>query len=105
MFNDPATAEIYTLSLHDALPISTWSAGTMTGAGSTVANGGLTIGGTTVQDITERELTNNGTRKWSEGSSGRIRTGFGASIQNNGLWQDQNSISTGITNDFGGGAS
>src|SRR5437763_3475802 len=24
-FNDPATTEIYTLSLHDALPISTWT--------------------------------------------------------------------------------
>src|SRR6266567_9394027 len=26
-FNDTATTEIYTLSLHDALPISTWPAG------------------------------------------------------------------------------
>src|SRR5437667_7515985 len=26
-FNDTATTEIYTLSLHDALPISTWSNG------------------------------------------------------------------------------
>src|SRR2546429_1088537 len=26
-FNDTATTEIYTLSLHDALPISTWSGG------------------------------------------------------------------------------
>jgi len=25
-FNDTATTEIYTLSLHDALPISTWLA-------------------------------------------------------------------------------
>src|SRR5580658_11255936 len=25
-FNDPATTEIYTLSLHDALPIAAWSA-------------------------------------------------------------------------------
>src|SRR5207249_5969188 len=24
-FNDPSTTEIYTLSLHDALPISTWA--------------------------------------------------------------------------------
>src|SRR5207247_9458481 len=27
-FNDPATSEMYTLSLHDALPISTWSSRT-----------------------------------------------------------------------------
>src|SRR3712207_8754492 len=29
-FNDTATTEIYTLSLHDALPISPWCAGTPT---------------------------------------------------------------------------
>src|SRR3989337_4273359 len=28
-FNDTATTEIYTLSLHDALPISLWSAGAL----------------------------------------------------------------------------
>src|SRR5690349_22895347 len=28
-FNDPATTEIYTLSLHDALPISTTTSGAM----------------------------------------------------------------------------
>src|SRR5256885_8192842 len=36
-FNDTATTEIYTLSLHDALPIS-FPAGLMTDAGMLVAN-------------------------------------------------------------------
>src|SRR5215217_8342049 len=29
-FNDTATTEIYTLSLHDALPVSRWTCGTWT---------------------------------------------------------------------------
>src|SRR2546427_8981444 len=37
-FNDTATTEIYTLSLHDALPISIWSA-----AGALVAKIGLNL--------------------------------------------------------------
>src|SRR6266446_9870644 len=32
-FNDTATTEIYTLSLHDALPISCWQAGSCGGHG------------------------------------------------------------------------
>src|SRR2546428_14100279 len=38
-FNDTATTEIYTLSLHDALPISMPSASTMTSCGSIVFRG------------------------------------------------------------------
>src|SRR5437899_11863458 len=33
-FNDPATTEIYTLSLHDALPISGWRPRSTTWSGS-----------------------------------------------------------------------
>src|SRR2546422_4776416 len=39
-FNDTATTEIYTLSLHDALPISAWSARRSRAAGSRDAPGG-----------------------------------------------------------------
>src|SRR2546426_9161028 len=39
-FNDTATTEIYTLSLHDALPIST-SCGTTTSCGAARMNGGI----------------------------------------------------------------
>src|SRR5256885_16936098 len=55
-FNDTATTEIYTLSLHDALPIwtntvtvtnMTWTGGILYGAGTLVvpAAGSLAIGG------------------------------------------------------------
>src|SRR5260370_42617189 len=59
-FNDTATTEIYTLSLHDALPISTgsWqlaggtiSGGTVTGAGGAqlvLTNSGGTLSGVTL---------------------------------------------------------
>src|SRR2546430_12267853 len=33
-FNDTATTEIYTLSLHDALPISAWAASRLIGHGA-----------------------------------------------------------------------
>src|SRR5260221_9813263 len=46
-FNDTATTEIYTLSLHDALPISTnnITVGTLTATGGTID--GIAIGSTT----------------------------------------------------------
>src|SRR2546430_11857822 len=36
-FNDTATTEIYTLSLHDALPISSWPRGSVPSPGSSVS--------------------------------------------------------------------
>ena len=40
-FNDTATTEVYTLSLHDALPISVIGAGTMgSGIAAQIANAG-----------------------------------------------------------------
>src|SRR3712207_8761372 len=50
-FNDTATTEIYTLSLHDALPISTVVTGCSDGASGEAANGKLEIA-TTVAPIT-----------------------------------------------------
>src|SRR5690242_21866988 len=47
-FNDPATTEIYTLSLHDALPIYTGFAGAATAGGVAplgAATGGAAVGG------------------------------------------------------------
>src|SRR5205809_7010129 len=38
-FNDPSPTEIYTLSLHDALPISSWTVGA---SGKTVGSSGPT---------------------------------------------------------------
>src|SRR5437773_11072341 len=38
-FNDPATTEIYTLSLHDALPIYSHHAGSLQGAAESLHQG------------------------------------------------------------------
>src|SRR2546422_9307793 len=46
-FNDTATTEIYTLSLHDALPISTGFSGDVTVAIGTNAGGGTLSGART----------------------------------------------------------
>src|SRR5690606_42042236 len=43
-FNAPATSEIYTLSLHDALPISGFGAGSGAGGGSADLSTGLGFG-------------------------------------------------------------
>src|SRR2546425_13362993 len=45
-FNDTATTEIYTLSLHDALPISAMLAGFIKGARSVAGTGPDDYGGT-----------------------------------------------------------
>ena len=75
--------------------LSTWTGGTMTGLGETVADGGLTISGATHKNLTSgRTLTNSGTATWTNtaDSNGRIRTGGtgGATINNSGTWEDQN---------------
>src|SRR5437588_7654037 len=42
-FNDPATTEIYTLSLHDALPISDTHTITVSNAGAAPTTGPVTV--------------------------------------------------------------
>ncbi|HEX2828325.1 MAG TPA: filamentous hemagglutinin N-terminal domain-containing protein [Burkholderiales bacterium] len=86
---------------------TTWTGGTMTGAGNTVANGNLTISGDSPKNLDGvRTLTSNATATWSgaSGTAGNIRTGNGARIVNNGTWQDQ-SVSGQISHDLGGAAS
>src|SRR3712207_7275530 len=61
-FNDTATTEIYTLSLHDALPISRDSAGTFYGL---LSNGTHLTGGSTFladQGLADRYGWNQGLR-------------------------------------------
>jgi hypothetical protein len=86
----------------------TWTAGTMTGSGTTNADGGLSLSGTQVKDLTGgRTLNNTGAATWSNASfdsAGRIRTGGGATINNSGSWADQGPFSNQISNDFGGAA-
>src|SRR3712207_9134815 len=45
-FNDTATTEIYTLSLHDALPICRWSSRSLILRAATPVGGGTQAGGT-----------------------------------------------------------
>src|SRR5262249_60672431 len=49
-FNDTATPEIYTLSLHDALPISSFVSGAMAKAGKGLLEGTLQAGTSAVSD-------------------------------------------------------
>src|SRR5438876_9056215 len=51
-FNDTATTEIYTLSLHDALPISTPGAFSGSFSGITASSGNTWSGATTTKTIT-----------------------------------------------------
>src|SRR5688572_32988860 len=53
-FNDTATTEIYTLSLHDALPISL---GAVDIVGETVQQGGLAGSGTARDDRSEEHTS------------------------------------------------
>jgi hypothetical protein len=92
-----------------ATGLTTWTAGTMTEAGTTNANGGLSLSGTGLKDLNGgRVLNTAGTTTWTNASfdsAGRIRTGGGAQLNNSGIWQDQNAFDNRISNDFGGTAS
>src|SRR5207248_10934698 len=50
LLNDPATTAIYTLSLHDALPISSFVSGAMAKAGKGLLEGTLQAGTSAVSD-------------------------------------------------------
>jgi hypothetical protein len=87
---------------------STWTAGTMTGAGRTQANGALTLSGAGLKDISNgRTLATAGTTTWTNTASGggRIRTGGGIAIDNSGAWLDKQAFDGSISQDFGGAAS
>jgi hypothetical protein len=84
--------------------LATWSAGGMSGTGTTTTSGALAINGTAVHDLNAgRTLNTVGTTTWTNTSadSSRIRTGPGATIANTGLWQDQNTFNNRISPDFG----
>ena len=87
---------------------SSWTGGRMSGTGKTTNTGTLALSGAGLKDMITRTLRNEGTVNWSGGafdSSGRIRTGSGATIENTAQWNDQNTFTTSISNDFGGSAS
>src|SRR5260370_39691685 len=70
-FNDTATTEIYTLSLHDALPISP----SKTGFTFTPANQAVTISGA---NVTAVNFTAQAVSTWS--ISGTISSGGGSTV-------------------------
>ena len=77
-----------------------WTGGTMTGAGIINANGGMSISGGSLHDLTSsRVLNTGGTTTWT---GGQIRVGTGGSITNNGTWDCQNDLS--MDNVFNGAA-
>jgi hypothetical protein len=84
-----------------------WTAGSMTGTGSTTFGGDLALNTNGLKDITNRTLNFNGTTTWTNAaaSQGRIRTGSSATLNNNGTWLDQNAFANQISQDFGGPAS
>jgi hypothetical protein len=88
---------------------SSWTGGIMTGTGTTTFAGDVAlVGATSVRDITNgRTVLFNGTTTWTNtfNSGGRLRTGGGVTLRNNGSWQDNTAFDTQMSNDFGNAAS
>ncbi len=63
------------------LGTSGWTSGTMSGTGSTVAAGGMTLSGTASKDLDARTLVNQAAATWT---GGNIRTGDGSVLDNPG---------------------
>ncbi|HEX5044289.1 MAG TPA: hypothetical protein VFV75_15390 [Candidatus Polarisedimenticolaceae bacterium] len=80
-----------TLGGSDSLTVPgtfTWTAGTMTGNGTTMALAGIAISGTSTKDLTgSRTLSTSGTTTWA--GTGTVRLGSGGNIQNAGTWDAQ----------------
>ncbi len=66
----------------------TWTSGTQSGSGETVADDGIDIQGTSVKQLTARTLTLTGDSSWS--GTGEIYLRDGATINNNGPFDIQN---------------
>ncbi len=65
-----------------------WSGGILTGAGTLNANGGATVSGTAVKDLTQSRVLNvAGSSTWS--GTGGMRIGSGASLHNAGTFTAQ----------------
>ena len=90
-----------TLSGTDTVTVSgltTWTSGVMSGAGTTNANGGMSISGASVKDLTSTRILNTaGTTTWT--GTGGVRAGTGAVINNSGTWDCQ---SDATMSNFGG---
>ncbi|WP_201496560.1 choice-of-anchor D domain-containing protein [Rubrivivax sp. A210] len=115
-FNNLAGVSVATLALSGGtlsgtqdLAVSgatTWTNGTMTGTGRTLANGTLVISGAALKDMTGGRRLVAGNTTWTNtaAGNGRIRTGGTALITNTGTWADQQAFDSSISPDFGGTA-
>src|SRR5262249_24554819 len=70
---------------------TTWTGGTLSGTGETVAQGGLTISGTNTKVLNQRTLTNAGTATWAGAST--VLVGLGAVLNNTGTFDAQGDAS------------
>src|SRR6185436_16023496 len=90
----PATMSLSggTVGGTDTLNVSTlltWTAGTMSGAGTTNVSGAMSIGGTGTKDLTSSRILNvSGPTTWP--GVGQLRIGTGSSINNTGTWTCEN---------------
>jgi hypothetical protein len=92
-----------TLTGSDAITVSgltTWTAGTQSGAGTTTFQGDAALSGTAGKGLNGRGLNTAGTTTWS---GGPINTGTGAVITNSGTWDL--TFDGLMSNGFGGGLS
>ncbi|MBZ5640950.1 MAG: hypothetical protein LAO51_19605, partial [Acidobacteriia bacterium] len=81
--------------------LTTWTSGTMTGAGTTNANGGMSASGVFSRTLTASRILNvGGPTTWS--GTGGFGVGTGAVINNSGTWDCQSDAS--FSNGFGGTA-
>lgn len=78
-----------------------WNTGNFNASGTTTVASGATlnVSSSSDHDFSGHSLVNNGTLSWASGS-GRLRAGNGATLVNNGTFND-NASST-INNDYGG---
>ncbi|HXI03075.1 MAG TPA: hypothetical protein VNI57_07845 [Candidatus Saccharimonadales bacterium] len=80
--------------------LTTWSFGTMRDAGTTNANGGVSIAGGSTKSLTSsRILTTSGTTTWT--GTGSIQVSSGSTITNNGTWDCQSDASMTISSSPG----
>ena len=78
----------------------TWELGEMLGSGTTFANGGVSISGSSLKTINGRTLVTGGTSTMT--GSGGVRVGFGAALRNTGTFNIQSDANI---NNLGGSGS
>ncbi|HEX5044283.1 MAG TPA: hypothetical protein VFV75_15360 [Candidatus Polarisedimenticolaceae bacterium] len=94
-----------TISGTDVLTISGslgWSAGTMSGPGTTILNGGMSLSGSSPKDLSGGRVLRIRPSVWVDHVAGPLRLGTGARIENAGRWTLDLNSSGGSFEDLGG---